>query len=624
MSEVNIFILSPNPGTQDQIQPGNPFFLSQFGENDIKYRRSIQTPHVALPIKRMRMKQCSKCGRFYSDKTLNFCLDDGERLVAPDHASETLIDKGSSEDPSGLSHRSRLDLESPTAVFPTGNVEKGHSSTGLSGRGKLLSAVVILLVATGFFAFRYYRGGSDAPVTSIAVLPFVYRSSDAETQYLSEGLAESLIYRLSQLPDLKVSPTSSVFRYEDKDIDPVVVGQELGVHAVLSGRIVQHGDSITISANLVDIRDNRLIWGEQYDRKMSELLDTQREIAREIVENLKIKVSPQEKGLTKQYTNSNDAYQLYLKGRYYWNKRTNVSMHRSMEYYKQAIDADPGFALAYSGLADTYNLIGAPEAGGGDEPPNEVLPKAKAAAQKALEIDPTLAEAHVSLAHPLYYYDRDFVGAERELRKAIELNPNYSVAHHWYDVFLTVVGRPAEALTEIKRAQELDPLSLPINVWVGWILALNGKTNEAFDQMIKTKDMDPTYPLTLHRLALLYAEKNMYDEAITEANNLLRSSGGRLGTLTLAYIYAKARMRTKALEQVDLLIATSKQRYISPASIAMIYAELGDKDSAFKWLERANYEHDMLVLRVRHDPRFQSLQGDPRLDDLVKRMNLPG
>lgn len=571
----------------------------------------------------MRMKQCPKCGRFYPDETLNYCLDDGERLVAPDDAGDTLIDKRGSEDLSARASERNLVAEPPTAVFPTGADEKVRSSNGLGGRARLLTALAILLAATGFFAFRYYRNAGDEPVTSIAVLPFIYRSSDPETQYLSEGLAESLIYRLSQLPDLKVSPTSSVFRYEDKDVDPVVVGKELGVHSVLSGRIVQHGDSITISANLVDIRDNRLIWGEQYDRKMTELLDTQREIAREIVENLRIKVSPQEKGLTKNYTESNEAYQLYLKGRYYWNRRTNESMHRSMEFYKQAIDADPGFALAYSGLADTYDLMGAPEAGAGDEPPNEVLPKAKAAALKALEIDPTLAEAHVSLAHPLYYYDRDFAGAERELKKAIELKPNYSVAHHWYAVYLTVVGRPADALAEIKRAQELDPLSLSINVWVGWILALNGRMDEAYDQMLKTKEMDPTFPLTLHRLALLYAEKNMYDEAISEANNLLQTSGGRLGTMTLAYIYAKAGMRPKALEQLDRLEAISKQRYISSASIAMVYAELGDKDSAFKWLERANDEHDMLAVRVKYDPRFASLRGDPRLDDLVRRIGVP-
>jgi TolB-like protein/Flp pilus assembly protein TadD len=476
---------------------------------------------------------------------------------------------------------------------------------------------------TGFFAFRYYRSVGDAPVTSIAVLPFIYRSSDPETQYLSEGLAESLIYRLSQLPDLKVSPTSSVFRYEDKDIDPVVVGKELGVHAVLSGRIVQHGESITISANLVDIRDNRLIWGEQYDRKMSELLDTQREIAREIVENLKLKVSPQDRGLTKNYTESNEAYQLYLKGRFYWGKRTPESMRKSIEYYKQAIEADPGFALAYSGLADTYNLTSVSEAGGADEPPGDVLPKAKAAALKALKIDESLAEAHVSLAHTMFSYDRDFAGAEREFKRAIELNPGYSVAHHWYAIYLTVVGRNTEALAEVKRAQELDPLSMSINFWLGWILALTGQYDQALDQLLKTKDLDPNFALTHHRLAMVYAELKRYDDAIAEAKDLQRLSEGRLGTVTLGYVYAKAGMRREALAQVNALVEESKHGYMPPASIGMIYGILGDKDEAFKWLEKANDERDLLVLRIKYDPRFASLRGDPRLDDLVRRIGLP-
>ena len=568
------------------------------------------------------MKQCPSCKRIYDDATLNFCLDDGEQLIGQDVESENptaikmpgkSVETPSSDDVRGANRTEVLPTVTPMSRAAPGALRKRWP----------VAALVVALVGAGVLGYQRYFRRSETPITSIAVLPFKNKSSDADTQYLSEGLAESLIYRLSQLPDLKVSPTSSVFRYEDKDIDPVAVGNELGVNAVLSGRIVPHGDSITISANLVDIRDNRLIWGDQYDRKMSELLDTQREMAREIVENLKIKVSPLEKGLAKHYTESNEAYQLYLKGRYYWNKRTNESMRRSIDYYKQAIEADPGFALAYSGLADTYNLISSPEAGGGDESPNDVLPKAKSAALKALEIDETLAEAHVSLAHPLYYYERDFAGAEREFKKAIELNPNYSVAHHWYAVYLTVVGRPAEALAEIKRAQELDPLSLSINVWVGWILWYNGQTDQALDQLMKTKEMDPNFPLTLHRLALLYAEKNMYNEAISEANNLLRSSDGRLGTIALAYIYSKAGMRAKALEQIDLLIAASKQRFISPASIAMVYAELGDKDTAFKWLERANDEHDMLGLRARYDPRFESLRGDPRLDDLVRRMKVP-
>jgi TolB-like protein len=268
----------------------------------------------------------------------------------------------------------------------------------------LVAAVVLALAAVALTAYLHARS-IEVSIDSIAVLPFENRSVDAETEYLSDGLAESLIYRLSQLPNLRVTPTSVAFRYKDKQADAVKVGNELGVSAVLQGRIIQRGDNLTISAELVDVRYNKLLWGEQYDRKMSDLLATQREIAREIVDKLRLKVSGEEKGLAKHYTESNEAYQLYLRGRFYWNKRTEEGMRKSLEYFQKAIQSDPHFALAYSGLADSYDLLGAPDASGA-MPPDEAMPKAKAAALKALEIDDTLAEPHVSLAHVKYYYDR--------------------------------------------------------------------------------------------------------------------------------------------------------------------------------------------------------------------------
>jgi len=560
------------------------------------------------------MKRCPECEREYYDETLNYCLEDGASLVDTDEPLTAIL----STDVPGS--------ETATRQKHDQTAREGLALTTSSYRARpwLLPVLAVLVFGIlGYVAYLYFpSGASSKPIDSIAVLPFQSRGVDADTQYLSEGLAESLIYRLSQLESLKVSPTSSVFYYENKDIDPVAVGKELGVNAVLSGRIVQHGDDLTISANLVDVRDNRLIWGEQYERKMSQLLETQREIAREIVENLRLKVAPNEKGLTKHYTESNEAYQHYLKGRFYWSKRTNESMHRSIDLYQQAIEIDPTFALAYSGLADTYNLICAPEAGGGDESPNEVLPKARTAALKAISLDPTLAEPHVSLAHVLMYYDRDWAGAEREFKKAIELNPRYATAHHWYAIYLSIVGRQDEALAEIKRAQELDPLSLAINVWVGWIQAYSGQTDQALDQVLKTKEMDPNFLLSRHRLALLYADRGMYNEAIAEGNEMLRLSNGRLGPLTLGYVYAKEGKRKEALDQINLLLDESAKRYISPGSIAIIYSVLDDKDEAFKWLERANQEHDLLAVRVKTDPRFANLRGDPRLDDLIRRLGL--
>src|SRR5437016_5613112 len=363
----------------------------------------------------------------------------------------------------------------------------------------VIVAVIVLAVgAVGLGMFLHARN-TEVAIDSIAVLPFQNRSTEPDSEYLSEGLAESLIYRLSQLPNLKVSPTSLVFRYKGQEIDPIKVGKDLGVSAVLSGRIIQRGDNLTISAELVDVRYNKLLWGEQYDRKTSALLATQREIAREIVDTLKLKVSGQERGLAKHYTESNEAYQLYLKGRFYYNKRTQEGLQKSLEYFQQAIEKDPTFALAYSGLADTYDLLGAADAGG-TVSPNEALPKAKAAALKAIELDASLAEPHVSLAHVKYYYDRDWAGAEREFKRAIELNPNYPQAHHWYAIYLVFAGRTNEGLAEIRRAQELDPLSLPINMTVGWLLCDANRADEGIDQLRKTLEMDPAFMVAHTRL----------------------------------------------------------------------------------------------------------------------------
>jgi serine/threonine protein kinase/tetratricopeptide (TPR) repeat protein len=491
---------------------------------------------------------------------------------------------------------------------------------------KIAAAITLIVLVIGGVGLGLYLHARNTQVAieSIAVLPFQNRSTEADSEYLSEGLAESLIYRLSQLPNLKVSPTSSVFRYKGKEIDPIKVGQELGVNAVLSGRIVQRGDNLTISAELVDVRYNKLLWGEQYDRKMSDLLATQREIAREIVEKLKLKVSGEEKGLAKHYTDSNEAYQLYLKGRFYWNKRTEEGMQKSLEYFQQAIEKDPNFALAYSGLADAYNLLGAQDAVAGGIPPTEVLPKAKAAALKALEIDNTLAEAHVSLAHVKYYYDRDWPAAEREFKRAIELNPNYPVAYHWYAVYLMSAGRLDEALAQSRRAQELDPLSLPINMTLGWVLLIARQYDQSVEQLRKTLEMDPNFIQTHHRLGLVYEQEGKYDEAIAEFRQVLNLSAGKpLGIATLAHAYALAGKRGEAQKELAELLEMSKQRYVSPASIAIIYAALGNKDQAFAWLEKAVEGRDQTLVRLKVDPRFDSLRSDPRFADLVRRVGFP-
>jgi eukaryotic-like serine/threonine-protein kinase len=487
----------------------------------------------------------------------------------------------------------------------------------------VLGAAVVVFAFAAFALTSYVRGrNAGVAIDSIAVLPFENRSVDAETEYLSDGLAESLIYRLSQLPNLRVTPTSVAFRYKGKEADAAKAGNELGVSAVLVGRIIQRGDNLTISAELVDVRYNKLLWGEQYDRKMSDLLVTQREIAREIVDKLRLKVSGEEKGLAKHYTESNEAYQLYLRGRFYWSKRTEEGMRRSIEYYQQSIEKDPNFALAYSGLADAYDLLGAPDATGA-MPADEAMPKAKAAALKALEIDDTLAEPHVSLAHQKYYYEHDFATAEREYKRAIELNPTYPTAPHWYAVYLSAVGRFDEAMAQVRRAQELDPLSLPINMTVGWVFLSARQNDQSVEQLRKTLEMDPNFVLAHHRLGLAYEQQGKYDDAIAEFKQVINLTSGKpLGLLALAHAYAMSGRRAEALKILADLQEQSKVRFVSPASIAMIYAALGDKEQAFAWLGKAEKTHDGIIVRLKVDSRYDSLRSDPRFTDLVRRVGL--
>ena len=489
---------------------------------------------------------------------------------------------------------------------------------------KLAVAVALIVLVLGAVALGMYlhARNTEVAIESIAVLPFQNRSTEPDSEYLSDGLAESLIYRLSQLPNLKVSPTSSVFHYKGNQIDPIKVGKELGVSTVLSGRITQRGDNLIISVELVDVRYNKLLWGEQYDRKTSELLATQREIAREIVDTLKLKVSGQERGLAKHYTESNEAYQLYLKGRFYFNKRSEEGMQKSLEYFQQAIEKDPTFALAYSGAADTYDLLATPDAGGAMAP-DEALPKGKKAALKAIELDGTLAEPHVSLAHVKYYYDRDWPGAEREFKRAIELNPDYPQAHHWYAIYLVWSGRTNEGLAEIRRAQELDPLSLPISMTLGWLLCDAGRTDEGIEELRKTLEMDPTFVIAHHRLALCYERKGAYDGAIAEYEKVIDLGAKVLGTAGLGQAYAMAGKRNEARQELAKLQELSKQRNTWPSLFAYIYAALGDKDQAFAWLDKSIDEHDLVTARLKVDARFDSLHSDPRFAEIVKRLGLP-
>ena len=458
-------------------------------------------------------------------------------------------------------------------------------------------------------------------------MPFENRNSDADTDYLSDGLAESVIYRLSQLPDLKVSPTSSVMRYKGKETDVAKIASELGVDAVMTGRITQRGDNLNISVNLVDARTNKSLWGEQYERKLSDLLTTQREIVAEIVGKLQLKLSGEsEQKLAKKYTDNNEAYQLYLQGRFHWNKLQIPEFEKAIVFFKQAIEKDPNYALAYSGLADTYHLF----PGFGDFRAKDYRPQAKQAAVKALELDPNLAEAHTSLAKVIYEYEYDFAGAERSFKRAIELDRNWATAHQWYAELLSASNRNDEAIREITKAIELDPFSSPINVWVAVVLHRAGRYDEALLQMKKFHELFPDASIFHLVNGSIYASQGKYDRAVEEY--LLRAKARNVkpeNITKLKEAYEKGgwdgygRMRQEIdLEDLNTKQAKDPNGYVKALEYADAYAWGKDKDKTIEYLNKAYDDRDKLTdLKVAKAWDF--VRDDPRFKELVKRVGIP-
>ena len=484
----------------------------------------------------------------------------------------------------------------------------------------VLAALLATTMIVAYFAYsRHSAANNKTGISSIAVLPFANNSDDPNAEYLSDGISESLINSLSQLPGLKVIARSSTFKYKGKDVDPREVANALGVEAVLTGRVLQRGDGLIINVELVNANDKTQMWGEQYDRKMSDLLVIQREIAHEIVEKLKLKVSGEEKEPAKHYTESNEAYQLYLKGRFYWNKRTAEALKKSIEYFNQAIDKDPRFALAYAGLADSY-VVPANRLS-----PREAMPKAKAAALRALELDETLAEAHASLGRVFAAYDWDWTSAEKEYKRAIELNPRYATAHQWYGGYLSVMGRSNEAIAERKRAVDLEPFSLVINFELGLAFYYDRDYDQAIEQFQKTLELDQNFPAAHNFLPAAYEQKGMYSEAIAEFKKAIALTGKSEWTLSkagLGHVYAATGKKSEARTLLDELKQASKQEYVPANSIALIYAGLGEKDQAFAWLDKAYEQRAFQVQWIKLDPRWDSLRPDPRFLDLMRRVGL--
>jgi eukaryotic-like serine/threonine-protein kinase len=485
------------------------------------------------------------------------------------------------------------------------------------------AVVAILLFLLGLNADNlrnWISGGSGGGrIDSIAVLPFANLSKDPQTEYLSDGITESLINSLSELPNLKVVARNTVFRYKGQGVDAQKVGKDLGVRAILTGRLMQSGDELLISVDLEDVGNNRQIWGEQYNRKLSNLVSVQEELATDIFGQLRPKLAgDQRKLLTRRSTEDAQAYQLYLQGLFYWNKWTEADFKKAADYFTQAVQRDPRYAQSYAGLADTYSLLG----DAGYEAPSEAWPKAKAAAMQALEIDDSLAEAHTSLGLVKEHFEWDWAGAEKEFQQAIQLNPNLATAHLWYGDFLTNTGRIDEGLRETQKAQELDPVSLIINTNLGWQYYVAGRNDEAVEQLRKVLEIDPKFSLARRTLEQVYAQMGKQKEAVGEREKLLSLSGGPELAASVEEDFSRGGYRGVLESWLAGLTELAKHSYVSSYSIAEAYARMGDKERAFVWLEKAYREQDSGLVSLGVEPIFDGMRGDPRFQDLLRRLNL--
>jgi len=440
-------------------------------------------------------------------------------------------------------------------------------------------------------------------------------------EYLSDGITESLINSLSQVPGIRVMARCTMFRYKGRATDPQSVGRDLGARALLVGEVARRTNALVIGTELVEVENGWRLWGEQYSRKLSDLLTVEQEISREITEKLRLRLTQEDKKrLARRPTASPEAYQDYLKGRFYWNKTTEESLRKAIAYFERAIEKVPFYALAYTGLSDVYCLFGYFNL----VSPRELLPKAKQAAIRALEIDEGLAEAHASLAGIMKSYDWDWQGAEREYQRALELNPNYAEAHRWHADFLSAIGRSQEALRENRKAQELDPLSLVISMEGAWNLYMARDYPAAEQQALKTLEMEPNFAPAHFALALAYEQMGKRKDAIAAFERTQSSSGRNPATLAgLGHALGGAGRKTAPRAVLKELHAISKRCYVSPYCFALVHAGLGEKDQAFEWLEKAVEDHDVWLVWLKTEPRFDNLRSNPRFQSLLGRVGLP-
>ena len=458
-------------------------------------------------------------------------------------------------------------------------------------------------------------------ISSLAVFPFENLTREPENEYLSDGIPGSLINNLATVPRLRVIAQSTVFRYKGRQIDPQAVGRELHVRAVLTGRMMQSGGSLRVGTELVDVATGTQLWGEQFDRKPGDIFAIQDEISHEISEKLRLQLTRAEKKrLIKRHTQDPEAYRLYLQGRHHWNRWTEEGFYKAIGYFLQAVEKDPGYALAFAGVADSYVLLG----WNSYIPPKEAFPQGRAAAMNALQLDPGLGEAHASLAAVLWLYDWQWPEAQSEFKRSLALNPTYPTANHWHAEFVMTMGLPIEAIAKMKNSQELDPLSLIINVAIGWAFYMARRYDEAIEQLLRTVELDPHYPVTHWILGLLYRITGRHDLAISAGEKAVHLSGGSpLIRAALAHTYGVSGRASEARQALDDLTQLAKRKYVAPHFFAGVYIGLGDNDRAMEYLEKSHDEHSHWLIYLHIDPSLDALRSNPRFQELLKRIGLP-
>jgi serine/threonine-protein kinase len=609
-SHVVVAILEKDPQPMSELSTGCPPGLEQIVsralQKDTGTRYQSATDLMA-DLKTLQQKMGSEPDRaqVYVDDTRARSTGGGTSL------------EGSARKRPGSLRLQRTEWKTPGRAYLISQIRRYKRSL-VFGLG------AIILAAAGAVHF-WSSSGDGKTIKSLAVLPFVNASSDPGLAYLSDGIADSLTGSLSRISNLTVISSTAVSRYEARDRqaggpDVKAVGREFSVQAVVAGKVALQGDRIYINAELIDTQNNSRLWGEQYDRKFTDVIGAQEDIVKRISEKLRSRLAGSQQSLQvgKHYGDNAEAYQAYLKGRYFSNKRTDEGIRKAIEFYDQAIGLDPNYALGYAGLADSYMLL----SGYSGLSPTVCCPKAKAAAEEAIKLDDSLAEAHSSLALVKFMYEWDWGGAEREFKRAIELDPNYATAHKWYGRYLGDMGRKEESLAEGTRAVALDPLSRAVILEPGCAYMVARQYDRALEEFRNAAKTFPDFPVAHQFLSWACAAKGMYDEALRECETAIALDDNVTLLVQLAYVYALTGKRTEAQKLLAELTRDSKKRFASPSDIAVVYGALGDRQRAFDWLEKAYEERDWGLVDLNVYPEFDSLRSDARFSDLLKRMNL--